>query len=406
MAEQANLSATNRLLVLGLMHVQNLGHRGDTYGAITALRMPQSASLLSQIDPMSPTGGDKVAWKKISGVDRSIPTVRYDFRPTNARSVVTTRVHQPTAGTLPNDGSSFTVDFDLYFETEPIIKQPNNFIREEQAQSYIERIKGANLAQRTGILNEVCRLTGSYVQEMYDNIATGIFPALNTALLTRLIANVGKNKAYPTAVTPTAAAPFVSLTGFDANGVAKKDVMEAIRTTKRVNKFVGKPVVIGGESMVKYLANFELLDVNQNGFNYAKINRFADFDFVYDDAIEGLNGAGSFLLLEPNSACLKEFTYTGTQFLQAGRHENTMFTTMRGSIMQFDEDNALNTVPSQLALDFDLRITESISAGAFQQANFIANIAGGTFLRPLGLLTTDSGNILKDITGIYGFKIA
>jgi hypothetical protein len=411
---KVNLSAVNRLGILGLMHIPEFRYRHDLFGGIVAARM-LGANIMKDIDPDTITSKDKTTWKKSAGL-LPVPTVRYDYMPSNARTANTTRVHNPAAGTLPTDGASFNIDYDGYLETNPKIMNAVDFIREEEAQEYIDAIRSPSLtlggtafgtkgALLSAIFNKINIPFGSYVNEMYEELVRGIFPALNTALLTKMVASVGKNAARPLAATPTAAAPFVQVTAFDGAGIAKKEPMELIRETKRINKMKGMPVLLGGEFWVKYLSNFEVLGAATSGLDYQKVVKFADFYFIYDDKIEGLAGVGAALLAEPKSFGFKEFVYAGTKYIPETAHANTYFGKMGISLQQFNEDNQLATTPDALTLAMDFRVNNTITAQAFPQSNIIGSMCFGTFSLPLGVRTTDAGDIQKDVTGIFGLKL-
>jgi len=88
------------------------------------------------------------------------------------------------------------------------------------------------------------------------------------------------------------------------------------------------------------------------------------------------------------------------------KQNDLFFGTGTLDIMQYSNDDMLrNAAPGSYSIDYDLRIREGNDANDFPINSIVPSVNFGVWTRPTSYLTTESGNILKDVTGIFAFEL-
>lgn len=397
---QVNFGAA-RVMMAAIQHTSNNTPRFRNIGAILALRSLSNQQILQALDPINAAETKALGWKTVAGRDIPIPVVTLQYRPRNSGTAYNERATR-TDGQTERAGASVDVKFDMYKETA-LKKTISSKLVEPNTVSYAESLLSGKLDQNG--LNEFSKLTGLLGLDLYQEIGETLYHPLNVAALTKLVAAIGKNAAFPTVVTPTAAAPIVQVTARDVNGNPTKALYSFIRSTKLSNKFEGRPLVIGGAKLAGFLAEEKIYAINVEGLRIDAVYANTEFDFYYDEDIDTVAGADVCLCIEGGATTLKEFNYHGS-LIDVPRHANTAYGTMTMKIAQFNEENPLlQNTPSMFSMNMDVRATESVDAQDMPKSIIVPSIACGIYTRPLGYLSAVTGDIMKDTTGIYAFKL-
>lgn len=412
MANQVDLTQARLLVTTAIMHVANNNPTAKlpTFGGLMALKSPSFQQLRNEIDPMTNTDPARVVWN-VAGA-RPFPQIKVTYNPSNARSVQTTRTLKTTgAGALPPSGASFTTDLDIYYEPVDAVKKS---LSTDLQASNIETYYNALIAGSMSIgqiVNENNNMIGRIAYDIFTRGSKDILPTLNSNLLTRVFANVGTNPAYPSVVTPTAAAPIVTVNGFlTINGLKTPDsaVWTVLNNSKDKARIREKPVLIGGD---KWLEWFRLRDIqainHTSGTDYQAMYAKTPVLFYYDSGADTVFGDGVGTLIEPNTCAFIDYTFAGSPMLANGVEHNEMYyTSMNAVFSQFNPEQAgFSNIDASVSLRMDLRIKESNGTNAFPVSEFVPSVSGGFWKRPTGFLTTDTGDVFKTYTGIMAIQL-
>jgi hypothetical protein len=406
----ANVSLTAAEVVYAsLLEAQNLGWRNDSVGVIAALRSAQSAEAIKGTDPRVGLTENKLIFDANKNV-----TMKVDFAPALTQGFRTAR-GQAGSGAAGSNGvgnisakSSSDIVFDKTVEIE---------IRETLLTSDIFQTKASmdyvNGTLRGSISTNIDDTKYKPAKELLGQVGlqfmrranADIFRPMADSMLTTLVAAVGKNAAFAAQATPFC--PQIKV--FKADGYTPvPGLILAIQNTKRMNKTQGNPIVIGGSKLAQYFALENIVSLADSGFNLADVIRQTNIEWYYDERIDTIFGANKIFVIEPNSAVANFFQSHDERFglVKVRKQNDLFFGTGTLDIMQYSNDDMLrNAAPGSYSIDYDLRIREGNDANDFPINSIVPSVNFGVWTRPTSYLTTESGNILKDVTGIFAFEL-
>lgn len=398
-----------RIVYASLLEVPNLGWRPSSVGAISALRSPQSKDAIAGTDPR--IGVDNQSLIHDSSGN---PRMKVDFAPAISGSFRTTRGQAGaaavgTAGVANISGvSTSDIIYDKRIEFE--IRETwatSDIFQTPDAISYINGLlkPNVNTNMNDAKYKPAREMLGKVGLEFVRRADADLLVPMNDSMLTTLVAAVGKNAAYPTALTPFCP----QITAFKADGQTPlPDLFNAIRQTVRLNKFQGIPIVIGGAKLSKYFDAENVTAVADSGFDLSSLIRETKVEFHYDERIDTIFGANKILVIEPNSAVANFFLEHDPVYgtVKVSNQALMYYGTGSLDIIQHTEVDVMRDAsPGSYAIDYDLRILEGLDANDRPINSIVPSALFGVWTRPTNYLTTVSGNILKDVTGVYAFEL-
>lgn len=408
MANTVNLLLSARAVMAAVQQLPENGIVEANLGALQAMQDPAFTALRQAINPLVPGDDKSLAWVTKAGRDVKVAKVTITYKPRIVQTAISERTKQ-TSGVTLTDGTSMSVFYDQHKEKTWQKTVPKELL-EESAQNYIRQLLGGKLTTN-GNVRGIDHMLSNLGYEMFGSMVPTIFTPANTYILSTLVASIGKNKAYPTASSPTAAAPCVSVIAYDSKGNPTKDLRNAIANTRFANKISGKPVMIGGLKALQWVRDIELYKTNQDGLDFVTAYGTLPFAFYYDEQIDTTYGQDQVILVDGGAVAFDSINYhgpAGSGALYAGvtQNANTFFD--RGSIRfnQFKGDEpGLAGTPGIMSMGFDVRIAEQQDANDQPEQLITPSFSYGMFTRPTGFFTSDTNDVLNAVTGIYGFKL-
>lgn len=392
-----------RTVQAALMHTTNNGLKFGRYGAMQAMLSPAVAELRTAISPYAPSDSTVVGWGDTPGREIPVPKVTVKTFPARVVAGYDERTRDLNGEDL-SDPLTTEVVYDFYKEIK-INRQLAREFFEPKAIEYMQRIVSGGMSEQIDPKYRVLldRL-GVQVMQDFDG---GIAKPFETYILTSLIARIGKNAAFPSATTPTAAAPLVDVPTFNADRSLKADFWDFIRETKIANKITGRLLVIGGTLPSRAFGREGILAVNDAGFNWPAMFNRAPVDFYYDELIDSVYGAGQMLLIDSGAACAETFCYGDfPKFGDPTNSDDTVDGKAKIMFMNLPDDEAiLQNVASSFIRDVDLRVTNKRDDNDFAKTTATIALPGGMYIRPNGWFTEDTGNILHGVSGIFAAKL-
>lgn len=386
-----------------VQHLPENGIQEENLGALQAMQDPAFTALRQAINPLVPGDDKSLAWVTKAGRDVKVPKVTITYKPRVIQTAISERTKQSSGVTL-TDGTSMNVYFDQHKE-KTWQKTINKELLEDSAQNYIRALLGGKLT--SGRVRGIDHMLSNLGFEMFGSMVPTIFTPANTYILSTLVAGIGKNKAYPTASSPTTAAPCISVTAYDSKGNPTKDLRNAIANTKLANKIQGKPILIGGLKALQWVRDLQVYKTNQDGLDFVAAYGTLPFVFYYDGQIDTTYGQDQVILVDGGAVAFDSVNYHGPNGLvKEAQSANTFFDrgVIRFNQFKGDEPGLANT-PGVMSMGFDVRIAEQNDTNDLPEQLITPSFSYGMFTRPTGFWTSDSGDVMNAVTGIYGFKL-
>lgn len=386
-----------------VQHLPENGIQEENLGALQAMQDPAFTALRQAINPLVPGDDKSLAWVTKAGRDVKVPKVTITYKPRVIQTAISERTKQSSGVTL-TDGTSMNVYFDQHKE-KTWQKTINKELLEDSAQNYIRQLLGGKLT--SGRVRGIDHMLSNLGFEMFGSMVPTIFTPANTYILSTLVAGIGKNKAYPTASSPTTAAPCISVTAYDSKGNPTKDLRNAIANTKLANKIQGKPILIGGLKALQWVRDLQVYKTNQDGLDFVAAYGTLPFVFYYDGQIDTTYGQDQVILVDGGAVAFDSVNYHGPNGLvKEAQSANTFFDrgVIRFNQFKGDEPGLANT-PGVMSMGFDVRIAEQNDTNDLPEQLITPSFSYGMFTRPTGFWTSDSGDVMNAVTGIYGFKL-
>lgn len=386
-----------------VQHLPENGIQEENLGALQAMQDPAFTALRQAINPLVPGDDKSLAWVTKAGRDVKVPKVTITYKPRVIQTAISERTKQSSGVTL-TDGTSMNVYFDQHKE-KTWQKTINKELLEDSAQNYIRALLGGKLT--SGRVRGIDHMLSNLGFEMFGSMVPTIFTPANTYILSTLVAGIGKNKAYPTASSPTTAAPCISVTAYDSKGNPTKDLRNAIANTKLANKIQGKPILIGGLKALQWVRDLAIYRTNQDGLDFVAAYGTLPFVFYYDGQIDTTYGQDQVILVDGGAVAFDSVNYHGPNGLvKEAQSANTFFDrgVIRFNQFKGDEPGLANT-PGVMSMGFDVRIAEQNDTNDLPEQLITPSFSYGMFTRPTGFWTSDSGDVMNAVTGIYGFKL-
>lgn len=386
-----------------VQHLPENGIQEENLGALQAMQDPAFTALRQAINPLVPGDDKSLAWVTKAGRDVKVPKVTITYKPRVVQTAISERTKQSSGVTL-TDGTSMNVYFDQHKE-KTWQKTINKELLEDSAQNYIRQLLGGKLT--SGRVRGIDHMLSNLGFEMFGSMVPTIFTPANTYILSALVAGIGKNKAYPAASSPTTAAPCISVTAYDSKGNPTKDLRNAIANTKLANKIQGKPILIGGLKALQWVRDLQVYKTNQDGLDFVAAYGTLPFVFYYDGQIDTTYGQDQVILVDGGAVAFDSVNYHGPNGLvKEAQSANTFFDrgVIRFNQFKGDEPGLANT-PGVMSMGFDVRIAEQNDTNDLPEQLITPSFSYGMFTRPTGFWTSDSGDVMNAVTGIYGFKL-
>lgn len=409
MGENVNLG-TARVFMAAIRHTMNNDYKFSTLGAVAAVQDPAFNEIRSAINPVQATDPTAIAWRNIG--TRQVPILHVDvnYHPQGVGGTVLTE-RTKTDGSPVEAGSPTTVTIKYDYHAEKHFKQDvRKELLEPRAQQYLrDYLRGKVTLDAT-----LAQAMANIGAKMYRDMEPWLFRPYNKYVLQQLIARIGKNKAYPTVVTPTAAAPLVQVNGYEVKGASTLPLIaprEALMNTKTMNKFGGKGILIGGSIWMQWHRSMAYMVANNDGVDFAKVYNQLPWVFYYDEDIDTEYGQDQAIYIDPGAVAFEQVSAHDRRYTYLEAESFEMPDTSLGvayfNIAQYAnemEPGQVN-VPSALPFAMDLRVQRLMDNNDLPTKIWKPSISAGNFIRPLGFFTSDTGNVLNAVSGVFGFKM-
>lgn len=406
----ANVSISSaKIVYASLLEVPNLGYRNNNVGAISALRSPQSAQAIKGTDPR--VGKDSGSLIIDTNGNAKM---KVDFAPAVSKSFRTTRGQAGaaavgTAGVGNIEGkTSSDILYDKLIEIE--IREnllSSDVFQTDDAIKYINGLLSGTISttMEDTRFKPAKELLGQVGLEFLRRSNADMLVPMNDIMLTNLVAAVGKNKAYAAQVTPFCP----QIKAFKSDGYTPHpELFQALRMTSTMNKFQGKPIVIGGTKLLQYFMPGNVTGLAASGFNLGDLIAKTEMEWHYDDRIDTIFGANKIIVIEPNAAVANFFQRHDSMYgtVKVNKQANMFYGVGTLDVIQYNnEDLIRSNVPGSYAIDYDLRVLEGVDTSDHPINAIVPSASFGVWTRPAQALSTISGDILRDVTGVYAFEL-
>lgn len=407
MAKDINFSAA-RLVYVSLMHVLNNAYKFGLHGTLKALRSPDVKPLIDEINPVkaaSSMTGNRTTKKFDSGSGLPYWSVVTNFLPSYAATGRNTRAK--TTGTDIQGGGNLTVDFNLRREYS-LKWSMKDVPTEPDALQYMKDIVAGRVKLFGGTMGaKYGDMMSKLGLEILRTIDETVFKPINSTLLTSLMGGIGKNAAYPDETSPSAAAPCVPVVVFDADGKVNENLLEAFRQTQLVNRLKGRLIVVGGRMLSRYMDKQGIMAINQAGVDLAKAFAMLPVLWYYDAEIDTIYGANKIIAFDSAAAATEFLPEHGPDgFVTNTEFANTSYGNVAVQIEQSAMDSSIAGAGGDtFEMNLDFTAEETTDDARYPVLNITPGVLYGIYKRPTSFFTTTSGNILKDVTGIFGFEL-
>ena len=416
MRNTANLAQVNDIVTAGVQHIAN--HDGlsrvKPNGALMAVTAPQFQQIMSEIDPMNNIDPTRINWENtgIAGMPR--PTVKVTHKPANAANVQTTRSAVGSTGVKPSAGVTTTYVGDIY--VEPVdgveLNLANDLVTVDVNDYYTRWMSGGiSISQ----IIENAPAIGRIVRDLYKRSVKDLAPKLNDIVLQKLFLQVGRIPAYPSEATPSAGAPIKTVYGFQKGNTTQEGLkvvntatVTVLRNMVDKAQSLGRPILIGGDIWKEWHDLKGISAINLAGIDFVKSYNTLPYDFYYDPQADVRFGSGVALLIEPNMVGFQTWNYADTDFIKSNTSfKNLHYATMNVTASQFKPSDlaSLNMSPTSYSLRMDMRVKEELTSFDFPMSIWKPSTGGLFYYTPTGVLTTDSGDVFKDYTGVQAIKM-
>jgi hypothetical protein len=407
MAKDINFSAA-RLVYVSLMHVLNNAYKFGLHGTLKALRSPDVKPLIDEINPVkaaSSMTGNRTTKKFDSGSGLPYWSVVTNFLPSYAATGRNTRAK--TTGTDIQGGGNLTVDFNLRREYS-LKWSMKDVPTEPDALQYMKDIVAGRVKLFGGTMGaKYGDMMSKLGLEILRTIDETVFKPINSTLLTSLMGGIGKNAAYPDETSHSAAAPCVPVVVFDADGKVNENLLEAFRQTQLVNRLKGRLIVVGGRMLSRYMDKQGIMAINQAGVDLAKAFAMLPVLWYYDAEIDTIYGANKIIAFDSAAAATEFLPEHGPDgFVTNTEFANTSYGNVAVQIEQSAMDSSIAGAGGDtFEMNLDFTAEETTDDARYPVLNITPGVLYGIYKRPTSFFTTTSGNILKDVTGIFGFEL-
>jgi hypothetical protein len=407
MANNVILDA-GRVVTAAIMLTENNGLRFNQFGATAAALSPALEEIRRATDPVRASAEGRLSTPYSGGT--IFPTVEVKYKPAKAATGIRNSRSSQTAGTAPTNGASTTITYNQHIEKDFQLPILSVIAKEQATREYVQRVlQGAfdtsSLAER-----HTRDMLSDLGMEMLREL-NSIIPTINNNTLTTLLGAVGKNKAFPTVVTPSAAAPFPTIDLWDENlRFDRLQFFTAIRQTQLQNKFVGRPLLVGGTLLSKYMDWAGVQSINAEGLVQSTAMQGLGFDWYYDENADTIFGQDKIVMFDSGAFCMNTFPeHDPVIGIVNGRTQvdNVFYGQVGITIPQFATNvigSAANNVAS-MSMNWDVRIKESLDAQDLPVTTVTPSLKYGYFKRPLGYFTSVSADVLSAVTGVFGFQL-
>lgn len=402
MPNNVNLGVA-RTVQAALMHTKNNGLKFGRYGAAQAMLSPAVDEIRREISPYGQSDSTVVQWGDVPGRDIQVPKVTVKSFPARVVTGYDERTRDLNGEEISNP-IGFDVVHDFYKEIK-INRQIARELYEPKALEYIERL----------VRGEITEITDSRVRTLVDRLAlqviqdfdSGIAKPFELYVLTTLISRIGKNASDPSANTPSAAAPIISVPTFKADRTLKMDFWDFVNETKIANKITGNLIMIGGTFAQRALRRDGILALNDAGYDWRTMWNKFPVDFYFDEEIDSVKGNGEILLVDPGAAAAETFCYRDFErFNDPTNSDDTVDEKAKIMFMNLPEDEEiLQNVANSYIREVDVRVTNKRDSNDFAKTTATVALPGGMYVRPTGWFTEDTSDVLHGVTGVFGAKL-
>jgi hypothetical protein len=410
-----DLAQTNAIITAAVADVPN--HDGlsrvKPSGTLMALTSPAFNEIMNTIDPLGGGDNSRIEWENsgVPGMPR--PTVKVTHKPANAAATQTTRSAVGTSGVKPSAGVSSTYVGDIYIETVDAVEfNPANDLATVDVENYYKQWVSGQIDISAIMKAEPS--VGRIARNIYQRTVKDIIPKLNKTVAQKLMLAVGKIPAYPSEVLPTAASPQKTVYGFQHGNTTTEGIRVPNAATHQILKNMvdkaqtqGRPILIGGDIWKEYHDAKNIVAINYAGIDFGKVYSEVNYDFFYDQEADISFGDGVALLVEPNMVGFQTWNYADTNFITNATHYNMHYSTLEVNASQFKPSDfaKMNMSGTSYSLRMDMRAKEYLTDKDFPMMMFKPSVGGLWYYTPTGVLTTDSGDIYKDYTGVQAIKM-
>ena len=408
MTNNVNLG-TARVMMAAIRHTMNNDYKFATLGAVAAVQDPAFNELRSAVNPITKEA-TAISWRNIG--TRQVPILHVDvnYHPQGAGgTVLTERTRTDATPVEATAATTLTVKYDYHAEKH--FKQDvRKELLEPRAQQYLEGYLRGKMTLDAHMASAMANIGA----KMYRDMEPWLFRKYNKYVLQQLIARIGKNKAYSSVVTPTAAAPLVVVNGYEQVGpkmLPLKAPQGALVNTKTMNKFGGRGILIGGALWMQWHRDMSYMVANNDGLDFAKVYNQLPWVFYYDEDIDTEYGQDQAIYIDPGAVAFEQvsahdrrYTYLQPEDFET---DDTSLGMAYFNISQYAnemEPGQVN-IPAALPFALDLRVTKQMDGNDLPVKIWKPSISAGNFIRPLGFFTSDTGDILNAVSGVFGFKM-
>ncbi|OIN55657.1 hypothetical protein [Arsenicibacter rosenii] len=377
MARNVNLSNA-RIALAAINLTLNNGKKFENLGFMQALRSPQLAGLIEEMNPVNAQNDGRLSI--IGGQATPQARVTLNYRPQISATVKTTRT--VATGSNPADSVALNVDYVTHRELDRTLRTVDLLKMEKEAELYLDQVNkgiingGANDYKLLGIWGEDACQT-------IENVLT----SMNSAVGTSLIAGAGGNLLIGQVSPANVAVP--NVIAFNTDGSLRLDLYDWIMDLKQVHAMQGKPIVIGGSRALKYMRKKGVASTASLGYDYKAMYDLLEIEFYYDPLVDTLSGSNHIIVIDPGAACLETLLEHGS-VIKPKKVGNTSYGNISVNIAQ--------TNAPTFTMDMDFRVKEDDST-SYPTYTYTPSSRFGTFLRPAGFFKNYGG--WDTVTGVF-----
>lgn len=358
------------------------GMRFSNNGFVQALRSPQNAGLIKEMNPKNAQDENRLSIDRTAAVP--IATVQLNYRPQRQGTIKTART--VATGENPTDAQALTVVYNTHRETDLTYRTVDRMRLEAEAEKYLKLVIAGQLSVNTPGF-ELLADMGHQIMLRADNVLQNV----DTSVATAVIAAAGGNLMIGQASPANQAVPDIK--AFNASdGSISLDAYDWMMNLKTVHAIPGRPIVIGGLKALTWYNRRKIASVANLGYNYETALNALDFEFYYDPLVDTLSGQDHIIIMEPGAACL-ETIMEHESVIPMSRVAQTNYGTASISIAQTDAPT--------FTMDMDFRVREEDLA--YPQWTITPSMRYGVFTKPAGLIKNYGG--WETQNGIYRAKL-
>jgi hypothetical protein len=413
MPNNINLGA-GRAVNAAISHVENNSFRFTNVGMMAALRDPSLRKLIDETNPflVAQTDGGKNLLAYKDGTYN--PRILLNYKPAATKGYRTSRA--ASGGSTGSNGVGVIsgevqaeILFTKYheFEVEETLFTSDIF-KEAATVEYLNKLANPSVraaAMADSQYNSAKKALGVVGYEILSRLDADLVTPVGADLITSVAAAVGKNAAFPVwdTIGGTADAPVIQVNAFESDGETPTiNFWDTILDTQRMNRFSGKPLLVGGQKMARYMQKKGVVSLADTGFNLdAMLN--LPVIWYYDALIDSVYGEDQVLMFDNGAACLQTWNdYSPYGLVKTRQHQNMYYGNLTLDINQFAVSGS--QAPETYMLEMDFRVLEGLALD-YPTNRLTPSMRYGIYKRPVGFFTSDTGNILNKVTGVFAFKL-